>query len=232
MLINFKFFTVIFILVCSTRLGLAAAGDLDSSFGTSGIVITTIPDATLNEATDIIVQPDGKMVVSAFANGGSGFDVVLARYNPNGTLDTSFSGDGIATTPFGNEFELARAIARQPDGKILAAGRVGASPSRFLVLRYNADGTLDTTFDDDGIVATTVLQNADAQSIAIQSDGKIVVAGNAVNSSNEDFFAVVRYNSDGSFDNSFNGTGSANGFSTQQFGLANDQPTLSAFLPD
>lgn len=205
--INCKLFTATIILFGLTQWGLAAAGDLDTTFGNSGVVMTAFPGSTLSEATDIVVQPDGKLVVSAFANGISGLDIVLARYNPNGSLDTNFNGSGTVTTPFGSEFDSADAVVLQTDGKILVAGRVGISPSRFAVLRYNSDGTLDTTFDTDGIVTTTILQNANARAIAVQSDGKIIVAGNARNNSNQDFFTVVRYNSDGSIDSSFGNSG-------------------------
>jgi uncharacterized delta-60 repeat protein len=207
MQLKFKLFIALFILIVSNQLSLAAAGDLDASFGAGGIVVTAISNSTLGEATGIVVQPDGKLIVSAFANGGSGFDIVLARYNPNGSLDTGFSGDGIVTTPFGNEFDSADAIALQSDGRILVAGRVGVSPARFAVVRYNSDGTPDATFDGDGMVTTTILQNAGAHAVALQADGKIIVAGDARNSSNEDFFTVVRYNPDGSIDATFGSSG-------------------------
>ena len=104
--------------------------------------------------------------------------MTLARYNPNGTLDTTFGGDGIVTSPFAaGDFDEARALALQPDGKIVVVGRVGISNASFAVVRYNPDGSLDTTFDQDGIVTTQILQAGIAGAVRVQADGKIVAGG-------------------------------------------------------
>jgi uncharacterized delta-60 repeat protein len=198
---------VIIHFIVFTDLAPAAAGQLDPAFDTDGIVITSLPNSTFAEASGIVIQPDGKAVVSITANGLTEFDMVLARFNTDGSLDTTFSGDGIVPSPFGSDFDLVRAIALQPDGKIVAAGTVGISNSKFAVVRFNPDGSLDTTFDQDGIVTTSVFQTAGAMAVAIQPDGKIVAGGNARNTSNADFFAVVRYEANGSVDTSFGSAG-------------------------
>lgn len=193
---------------------LAAPGDLDTSFGTTGIVTTTIPGSTFAAFPDVVVQPDGKLVISFTANTASGgFDMILARYHPNGSLDTTFSGDGIVTSPFAiSAFDQARALALQPDGKILAGGSVGSS---FALVRFNTDGSLDTTFDGDGIVTTSIFSSGTLSAISVQPDGKIVAGSDVLNSVNEDFFAVVRYNANGSLDTSFGNSG----VTTANFGV-------------
>jgi uncharacterized delta-60 repeat protein len=158
-----------------------APGSLDSSFGNGGKVITPVGlplSLSLNRragASATAVQSDGKIVVAGtvetptayLVQGGS--DFALVRYNTDGSLDTSFDGDGIVITDFrtdfstfGNSSDGAYAIAIQPDGKIVAAGysSVGAiiappaGNSNFALARYNTDGSLDTSFDGDGKVLT------------------------------------------------------------------------------
>ena len=125
-------------------------------------------------------------------------------------LDPGFDGDGIVTTDHG-EFEQINDIAIQPDGKILAAGHSGIfhdtiqEPLSMMVARYNADGSLDATFGSGGIVTTEIGTYAKAWTIAIQADGKIVIAGRSGTIFQSDF-TLVRYNPNGSLDTSF-GTG-------------------------
>jgi uncharacterized delta-60 repeat protein len=185
-------------------------GTLDNTFGTNGIVITPVGSAA-DGATDILIQPDGKVVAA-----GRGFfsnnDFTFVRYNTNGTLDNSFDGDGIASVSIGVASDELQAIAIQPDGKIVATGyssiTVGMSTTiDVVVVRLNADGSLDNTFDGDGKLTTQVgTTNDHAYDIVIQSDGKIVIVGNTVGFSNTDLM-LLRYNSNGSLDNSFDGDG-------------------------
>lgn len=199
---------------CIATVALAAPGDLDTSFGTNGIVTTTIPGSTFAAFPDVVVQPDGKLVISFTANTASGgFDMILARYHPNGSLDTTFSDDGIVTSPFAaGAFDQVQALALQPDGKILAGGSVG---SAFALVRFNTDGSLDTSFDGDGIVTTSMFSSGALSAISVQADGKIVAGSDVLNNVNEDFFAVVRYNANGSLDTSFGNSG----VTTANFGL-------------
>src|SRR5262245_31511571 len=178
-----------------------APGDLDLTFGTDGIVITDFERGS-ERGFGIAIQQDGKIVV---AGGQSDFD--LARYNTDGTLDTSFDGDGKVTTSFG-VFDQAFAVAIQPDGKIIAAGTSGLGD--FALARYNSDGSLDPTFDDDGKVTTNLATLDEVRGLAIQPDGKIIAAGltESVVPSYESF-AVARYNPDGSLDTTFDGDGIA-----------------------
>ncbi len=129
-------------------------------------------------------------------------------YGAPGDLDLSFGSGGKVITPVGSSYDYAYSVAIQADGKIVAAGYSdnGANYD-FAVVRYNTDGTLDTSFGGTGKVVTAVGNfGSGASSVAIQADGKIVVAGSSYNGANDDF-AVVRYNTNGSLDTSFNGTG-------------------------
>jgi uncharacterized delta-60 repeat protein len=128
------------------------------------------------------------------------------RYNTDGSLDTTFDTDGKVITTIGSSNDNLNAAVLQSDGKIVAAGYSNNGTNNdFAVVRYNTNGSLDTTFDTDGKVTTADAAIEVARSLIIQSDGKIVAAGNFQNGSTYDF-ALVRYNSDGSLDTTF-GTG-------------------------
>jgi hypothetical protein len=138
-----------------------------------------------------------------------------ARAASPGALDLSFGLRGTASFRFGSQFQESRAVAIQPDGKVVLAGYiincVGATcDSNFLIVRFNTDGTLDTGFDTDGFaMADYSGQDESAFAMAIQADGKIVVAGgvwDATNAINILGFKVVRFLPDGTLDSTF-GTG-------------------------
>jgi uncharacterized delta-60 repeat protein len=183
------------------------AGDLDLTFGTGGTVTTPIGTGT-DDGYAVAIQPDGKIVVAGRSNNGSDYDFAVVRYNLDGSLDTSFDGDGIATTPVGTAMDEAYAIAIQSDGKIVVAGRARIGTGNdFAVVRYNSNGSLDTSFDGDGKVTSDFGGGQDeAYSLAIQTDGRIVVAGRARMAGNYEF-ALARYNSDGSLDTTFDSDG-------------------------
>jgi len=190
------------------------SGTLDASFGTGGKVTTTFAGGS--GAGAVAVQPDGKLVAAGAAAVNGQVDFALARYNSDGTLDTSFGSAGRVTTDSGGRYERATALALQPDGKIVVAGgSAGDLFNDFAVARYNNDGRLDTSFGGgkvitkfensaDGIAPGEV--SAQAYSVAVQPDGKIVVAGEA-NIEGEEDFALVRYNDDGTLDATFGAGG-------------------------
>ncbi len=185
-------------------------GSLDNSFDTDGKLITDINGDKNDEAYSVAIQSDGKIVVAGFTFvGGSDYNFALVRYNSDGTLDNSFDTDGLVMTDIWGSIDIAYSIAIQPDGKIIAAGySFNGGANDFAVVRYNTDGSLDTSFDTDGMVTTQIGSSVDmGYSIALQSDGKIVVAGNSLTSGSDYNFAVVRYNSDGSLDTSFDADG-------------------------
>jgi uncharacterized delta-60 repeat protein len=205
----------------------ASAGTLDTTFNGTGFVTTHFGSPRSDGARAMAIQPDGRIVAAGWHDDENIFQTfALARYNVDGTLDTSFNGNGKVTTPVGTVSSQALAVAVQPDGRIVAAGISSSAEysSDFAVVRYTADGMLDTTFNGTGIVITP---GGAAAAIALQSDGKIVLAGSAPNDTDEDF-ALVRYNSDGSLDTSFNGTGRV----LTPFALLHDYAAAVAMQPD
>ncbi len=188
-------------------------GSLDTTFSEDGRQTSDFGE--LERATDIAVQPDGKLVVlgSRHNDTPGSSDVIVARYNADGSLDTGFSGDGFEITDFGGN-EGAAELALQPDGRIVVVGsselplEEGSPPeaqaTELLILaRYNPDGSLDTSFSGDGKVAIDEQDSISGSSIALQPDGKIVVAGTANPRSENRDFGLVRFNADGSLDTNF-----------------------------
>jgi len=182
-------------------------GTLDSSFGTGGIVTTAI-GAISESGYAMAIQSDGKIVVAGYSNNGVTHDFAVVRYTITGTLDSSFGTGGIVTTPIGSSNDIGRAMAIQSDGKIVVAGfSNNGINDDFAVVRYNSNGSLDTTFDTDGKVTTPTSSGSnEGWGVAIQTDGKIVVAGHGNNGANYDF-QLVRYNSNGSLDITFDSDG-------------------------
>ena len=185
----------------------SADGSLDTSFGPthSGIVRTRVGASA--KALSLALQPDGKIVAAGSVFNGSNTDFALVRYTANGNLDPTFGTGGVVTTPVGTGADVAYAVAIQPDGKIVAAGlasdaaRIGHAYDIALV-RYNSNGSLDTSFGSGGKVRTAIGSKDDvATALVIQPDGKLVVAGYASGS------VLVRYNPDGSLDAGFGSGG-------------------------
>lgn len=190
-------------------------GSLDSSFDFDGIVTIDI-GSSFDEATAVTMQTDGKVVLAGFSQGGStGRDFSLARFNSNGTPDSTFDLDGQVTSSFSPNDDQAYSIAMQSDGKIVAAGYgFFGSNTDIVVARYDSSGALDTTFDTDGFISTDILGSDAGRAVKIQTDGKIIVAGDA----NGSDFAVVRYQTTGALDASWGTTGIV----TTDFGTVND----------
>ena len=190
----------------------AVIGGLDTTFSTDGRQTTDFGPTTVGES--IAVQTDGKIVVVGLINNTSGNDFALTRYTSAGILDTTFSTDGKQTTDFGGGDD-AFAVAIQTDGKIVVAGTTTVGSTKdFAVARYTSNGTLDTTFSTDGKVTTSFGNSDNAYAIAIQANGRIVVAGDTANSTSNADFAVARYNTNGTLDTTF----STDGKQTTGFG--------------
>jgi uncharacterized delta-60 repeat protein len=178
-------------------------GDLDTSFGGDGKVTTKFGNGH-DQPSGMAIQSDGKIVVSGTS---SDLDFALARYRPNGALDTSFGGDGKVTTNFGSDLDQAGGLVIQPDGKIVVAGSSTASGSQDVALaRYHPNGTLDQTFGSDGKVLTDFGRRDLAFALVLLSDGKIVVAGQSDARGSFDF-ALARYNTNGTLDQTFGSDG-------------------------
>jgi uncharacterized delta-60 repeat protein len=177
-------------------------GSLDRSFDGDGKVVGPFEGAR-REVYDALVQPDRKVVVGGTSISGPRKDFYVARFNPDGTPDTSFEGNGRAVTYLGaGRQSVVRALTLQPDGKIVAAGTAApAGQSEALdvaVARYNTDGTLDKSFAGDGTAVNDFQPDDDVFDVAQYPGGKIVVGGGP---------GLVRYNADGTLDRSFDRDG-------------------------
>jgi uncharacterized delta-60 repeat protein len=186
-------------------------GSLDESFDGDGKVITDF-FGDHNSANAITIQKDGKIVVAgrAYNPFKNNNDFAVVSYHTNGKLDLSFDGDGKLTTDLGGD-DSVNDVVVQDDGKIVVAGHaqnVETDGYDFALALYHSNGTLDMSFGEDGIVMTDFTSSDIAHSIVIQNDGKILVAGGALNfdTDNSDF-ALARYQADGSLDKTFNEDG-------------------------
>ncbi|GGK66403.1 tandem-95 repeat protein [Amphritea balenae] len=192
----------------STTVDVTAVNDVPDFMVGSGVVTSgnTVP-SSFNSEFHTVIQPDGKIITVGTASNGGNYDYVVSRYNADGSLDTSFDGDGVAYIDFFGAKDRAYAVALQDDGKIVVTGKTWNSEFDLTVARLNVDGSLDTTFSTDGLIVLepTVAGNSDlGNAVAIQADGKILVAGASGTDS-----AIIRFNADGSLDTSFSGDGVA-----------------------
>jgi uncharacterized delta-60 repeat protein len=184
-------------------------GSLDTATfgGGTGKVKTPVGPGD-DYANAILVQADGKIVIVGASVTATDYDFSLVRYNANGTLDGTFGAGGKVVTDLRGGLDWAAAAVLQPDGKfVVAGGSSNGSNTDFAVVRYNSNGTLDTSFGTGGMTFTPIGPgDDDAGALALQPDGKIVLAGSASNGTDNDF-ALVRYNSDGTIDTSFGFSG-------------------------
>jgi uncharacterized delta-60 repeat protein len=195
---------------------------LDTSFGIGGFAST--PVSGLGQGNAVVIQPTGGIVTAGLRTVGNQgrTDFALTRHDQAGNLDPSFGTDGVATTDLGGVSDQALDAAVLPDNGIVAVGRTdfrGPQKTDFAVVRYLPDGTPNPNFGNGGIVTTPFSGNgAQANAVAVQPDGKIVVAGFALTNAINSDFAVARYNPDGSLDDNFG----ARGIVTTELGGEND----------
>jgi uncharacterized delta-60 repeat protein len=185
-----------------------AAGDLDPTFGNGGVLFSAI-GTSHDRPFAVIVQPDSKILAAGATSDGTHSNFGLIRFNASGSPDTGFGAGGKVATAVGANSQ-ANALTMQPDGKILVAGSsLTNGNSDFALLRYNANGELDTSFGAGGKVITPVGAVADAATVVkFLRDGRIIVGGFAGINGRYDF-ALARYHSDGSLDTSFGSGGKA-----------------------
>jgi uncharacterized delta-60 repeat protein len=191
----------------------AAPGQLDPAFGTGGTVVTELP-SSYSGARAVAVQPDGRVVAAGFAHTNDSIlsDFALTRYDARGVPDPTFGVGGWVRTDFGGRFDEALAVAVQPDGRIVVAGASSdAAGSDMAVARYTGDGALDTSFDGDGMALVDFGGESVARAVAVQGDGKLVVAGRADRPFGPGCcvadFALARLTATGAPDTSFGGDG-------------------------
>ena len=198
-----------------------ANGTVDTTFGTAGRLI--IDFGTLeSRGTSILIQPDGKVVIGGLTRGAIIYKMAIARLNPDGSYDNTFSADGRQTTIIFGRSEYINDVLLQPDGKIIAVGGTiigsGSGQANFAILRYLPDGSLDTSFSGDGINNFFVGLSGIALTAALQPNGDILAGGYASVSGSAQDFAIVRLTPDGNLDPTF-GT---NGMTTTAVALNND----------
>lgn len=191
-------------------------GQLDTGFATNGITTDLLPNGGESRAFAVAVQPaDQKIVVAIRSESNSLGDVIVARFTPDGQLDTEFDGDGFVVTDFpDSELERVEAVLVQPDGEIVVGGRAGpedelgalADRVDFALVRYNPDGSLDNGFGTNGRVRTDfgLGRIEEVVDLVLQPDGKIVAGGTSSLSGDVGAaFALARYDSNGVLDQSF-----------------------------
>lgn len=139
--------------VCTSGLRAQQDGTLDAGFGTNGEILVTAGLGMTGNA--MALQPDGKIIAGGTLDTEVGVDFILARYTTTGTLDLSFGVGGTVSTDMGAGVNDLQALALQPDGKIVVTGlHLTETESHMALARYNTDGSLDTSFDTDGLLAT------------------------------------------------------------------------------
>lgn len=192
-------------------LRLLSNGAPDTSYAGDGTRNHPVGGGT-DEIKDIALQPDGKIVAVGRSEGVvSGDDFAVARYNTDGSLDSSFSGGGVQTTALAVDDDIGEGVVVQPDGNIVVAGHVRAGGGRrdMALARYQPGGGLDPSFGMGGSVATSLAPyTTQAYDVALQNNGKIVVAGEFyLDSPAVQDFLVAQYTSAGALDPSFDGDG-------------------------
>lgn len=183
-------------------------GSMDYSFDQDGKTVIDASDYS-DYSHDMILQGDGKIILTGTKSNSANEDCLTVRLNSDGSIDNTFNADGVVWTDFAGTSNYGEAIAVQADGKVLSAGHHYNSGD-FTLVRYTVNGNLDTSFDTDGkklidFGSDTVVK---AYSVALQVDGKILLAGNTNNNLNGNSDLVLaRLNSDGSLDSTFSGDG-------------------------
>ena len=185
-------------------------GTLDNTFGTGGW-LTSALSAKIDRVYGIAVQSDGKIITTGVTDSGgasANYDFFVARFSATGTLDNTFGTSGKTITDMGINADQSSAVVIQPDGKIVSGGTGSAGNNNFTVVRYNTNGTIDSSFGASGIMTQTLRFSSEISDLALQSDGKIIAAGNVrdVSSSINTEMLITRLNTDGTLDTSF-GTG-------------------------
>jgi len=206
-----KLFTL-FIILFAVKVIAQPSGSLDPTFGNGGKVVTSITSGQ-DKAFGVAIQSDSKIIVAGYStNTITGKDFAVVRYKTDGTLDSTFGNNGIVTTDLqiGSE-DVAYSVALQSDGKIILAGYSdNGSNKDAALIRYNSNGTIDSTFGTNGIVITDFENNQQDEIKVLkihQLTGNIIVGGASAISTSIGKPVIARYTSSGNLDTSFNSTG-------------------------
>lgn len=173
-------------------------GSLDSGFGTGGIVLTQ-PGPSPDGATSILIQDDGKILVGGMVGTSTGAEMFIYRYNPDGSLDNSFSDDGRLSVDFSGYISVCYDLVQQPNGQIVAGGYTKDGPGSdedLALVRINPDGSLDNNYGINGKITTDILGDERVEALEVQADGRILIAGYSEGSNGADFLSA-RYTTNG-----------------------------------
>lgn len=186
-----------------------AGGSLDPSFGNNGLAITDFGIGD-DEAFDLVVQDDGKIIVAGFSYNGAVKNFAVSRYLPDGVPDNDFGVGGTATFSLGSGDSVGRALAVQDDGKIIIAGSTGADDQDIALLRLNSEGSLDDSFGTNGqFVLSKPDSDARVEAVAVTADGAILLAGSEKEENTPVSTLLVKLNGDGAPEYSFGDEGVA-----------------------
>jgi len=189
-----------------TLIRFAKNGVIDKSFGNKGLVVTAVSNEK-DVASAVAIQQDGKIVVVGSTDHKPTTDIVLIRYNENGSLDYSFGIGGIVITDINSGFDIGKSIAIQRDGKLIVSGFTYVGNKFFMtLLRYDSNGVLDPTFGISGIIVTDINGRRGKMDMALQNDGRIILVGPS-EVENSHHFTILRFNNNGSLDKSFGNNG-------------------------
>lgn len=200
-------------------------GLLDTGFDGDGLFTYDFAGGD-DQCRALAVLDDNQILMAGYARNGSNDDFALLMVDSVGNVVKSFGNSGMVLSDFNGNTDRIYDILLQPDGKILAGGYVRNSNYDFAVARYNSDGSLDETFGESGFVGVDIAGGYDyGQALALQADGKFILGGYAQNGSYDEF-AMVRFNPNGSLDNTFG----VNGIVTTDITDYNDRAYAMALL--
>lgn len=210
-------------------------GTLDTTFGSSGKTTSTADATRANNAIGLAVATDGKLVTAGLIGSGSASNFLVSRFNADGSADTGFGTNGHTELTVGDSTALARSVAIQSDGKIVAVGEAFVNATGFrdiALVRLNTDGSPDSSFGTSGrLTLNTGAGSSRASAVAVQADDKIILAGEALFTSDSltaNDFVVLRRNADGTADTTF-GT---NGLAVSHFSNFSDNAFAVKIQPD
>ena len=199
-------------------------GSTDSTFGLNGITVTDLGGSS-EGIGNILIREDGKFLCGGGSNQSGQFQFLLVQYNSNGELDTDFGLNGTVFTDVGITGSTMLSMVKTSDGSIFSTG---SASGKIPIVKYGSNGVLDNGFGNSGIVLTDIGEIETGSDILIQDDGKILIIGTTAISGNPEDAIVCRFNSDGSLDTDFNGTGWVNLALSQSI----DRPTGILLLTD
>lgn len=184
-------------------------GSHDNSFSTDGMASVNFGASFNDYGSDMVLQSDGKIVVAGHTDGSSSdIDLAMTRFNADGSIDQTFGTQGRTIIDVGSIYDIARGIDISSTGKLVVTGDAWGNA---FVAQFNSDGSPDNSFGTNGVVITSIPNvSTYPQDVKCQPDGKIVVAGYYAPDISDIDFMVLRYNSDGSLDNTFSNDGIVN----------------------